>query len=174
MKKEKNFLLFEILSTVFILILGTVLHFTFAFSNNNPIVGIFSAVNESTWEHLKLLFFPMLITIIIGFFVKNKSINYVCNKTKGLIIALSFIIVFFYTYTGVIGTNYAFLDISSFFIATLLGQIYAYIKNKSNCPCNISFLVILFLLLFSFIFFTFFTPHICLFKDTVTKLYGIN
>lgn len=56
----------------------------------------------------------MLITIIIEFFVKNKSINYVCNKTKGLIIALSFIIVFFYTYTGVIGTNYAFLDISSF------------------------------------------------------------
>ena len=116
----------------------------------------------------------MLITIIIGFFVKNKSINYVCNKTKGLIIALSFIIVFFYTYTGVIGTNYAFLDISSFFIATLLGQIYAYIKNKSNCPCNISFLVILFLLLFSFIFFTFFPPHIGLFKDPVTNLYGIN
>lgn len=82
MKKEKNFLLFEILSTVFILILGTVLHFTFAFSNNNPIVGIFSAVNESTWKHLKLLFFPMLITIIIGFFVKNKSINCVCNRTN--------------------------------------------------------------------------------------------
>ena len=135
MKYEKIFLLFEILSTVFILILGTILHFTFTFSNNNPIVGIFSAVNESTWKHLKLLFFPMLITIIIG-------------------------------------TNYAFLDISSFFIATILGQIYAYIKNKNNCPCNISFLVIL--LLFSFIFFTFFPPHIGLFKDPVTNLYGIN
>lgn len=114
----------------------------------------------------------MLITIIIGFFVKNKSINYVCNKTKGLIIALSFIIVFFYAYTEIIGTNYAFLDISSFFIATILGQIYAYIKNKNNCPCNISFLVIL--LLFSFIFLTFFPPHIGLFKDPVTNLYGIN
>ena len=135
MKYEKIFLLFEILSTVFILILGTILHFTFTFSNNNPIVGIFSAVNESTWKHLKLLFFPMLITIIIG-------------------------------------TNYAFLDISSFFIATILGQIYVYIKNKNNCPCNISFLVIL--LLFSFIFFTFFPPHIGLFKDPVTNLYGIN
>ena len=114
----------------------------------------------------------MLITIIIEFFVKNKSINYVCNKTKGLIIALSFIIVFFYTYTRVIGTKYAFLDINSFFIATILGQIYAYIKNKNNCPCNISFLVIL--LLFSFIFFTFFPSHIGLFKDPVTNLYGIN
>lgn len=72
--------------------------------------------------------------------------------------------------TIIIGTNYAFLDISSFFIATLLGQIYAYIKN--NYPCNISFLVIL--LLFSFIFFPFFPPHIGLFKDPVTNLYGIN
>lgn len=70
--------------------------------------------------------------------------------------------------TIIIGTNYAFLDISSFFIATILGQIYAYIKNKNNCPCNISFLVIL--LLFSFIFFTFFPPHIGLFKDPVTNL----
>lgn len=88
----------------------------------------------------------------------------------GLIIALSFIIVFFYAYPEIIGTNYAFLDISSFFIATILDQIYAYIKN--NCPCNISFLVIL--LLLSFIFFPFFPPHIGLFKDPVTNLYGIN
>lgn len=72
--------------------------------------------------------------------------------------------------TIIIGTNYAFLDISSFFIATILDQIYAYKKN--NCPCNISFLVIL--LLFSFIFFPFFPPHIGLFKDPVTNLYGIN
>ena len=65
MSKKSSILKFEIISTIFIMIVGTLLHFTFGWSNNNPLVGTFSAVNESTWEHLKLLFFPMLIIPII-------------------------------------------------------------------------------------------------------------
>ena len=68
---------FQIFSTIFVMILGTLLHFTYEWFGENLFIASFSAVNESTWKHLKLLFFPMLITIIIG-------------------------------------TNYAFLDISSF------------------------------------------------------------
>ena len=48
--------------TIFIcLILGILLHFTYEWAGENIIVGIFSAVNESTWVHLKLAFYPMLI-----------------------------------------------------------------------------------------------------------------
>ena len=68
MLKKKYVLIFEIVSTIFIMILGTLLHFTYKWSNNNVIVGTFSAINESTWEHLKLIFFPMLIILIIGLF----------------------------------------------------------------------------------------------------------
>ena len=57
-----------IFSIIFTLVLGTILHFTYTWSNNNPFIGSFSAVNESTWEHLKLVFFPMLITVFIGYF----------------------------------------------------------------------------------------------------------
>ena len=70
---------FEIISTIFIIILGTLLHFTYNWSNNNSIVGIYSSINESTWEHLKLVFYPMLITTIIGNTLYKKSIpNYIC------------------------------------------------------------------------------------------------
>ena len=58
----------QIFSIIFTFILGTLLHFTYKLSGNNQLVGVFSAVNESTWEHLKLVFFPMLLTIIIGYF----------------------------------------------------------------------------------------------------------
>lgn len=51
----------------FISILGVLLHFTYEWSNDNPAVGLFSAVNESTWEHLKLIFFPMLLLTMIEF-----------------------------------------------------------------------------------------------------------
>ena len=50
---------FQIFSTIFVMILGTLLHFTYEWSGGNLLVASFSAVNESTWEHLKLLFYPM-------------------------------------------------------------------------------------------------------------------
>ena len=92
-----SILKFEIISGILIMIFGTLLHFTFEWSNNNLLIGTFSAINESTWEHLKLLFFPMLITTIIGYFIKGKEIpNYLCSKVLGIIFSMCFIVIFFY------------------------------------------------------------------------------
>ena len=165
MLKKNSILIFEIISSIFIMILGTLLHFTFKWSNNNVIVGTFSAINESTWEHLKLIFFPMLITLVIGYFYKEKNTsNYLCAKVLGIIVAIVFIITFFYTYTGIIGKNFAIVDITSFFIAVVLGQYVAYKKMKLKSSCNkVIAIIILLVLYFCFLIFTFFPPHIALF-----------
>lgn len=121
---KKKIRKYQILSIFFTFILGTILHFTYKWSGENKIVGLFSAVNESTWEHLKLLYFPMLITTIIGLSYFRKDVpNLLCSKTIGIIVALSFTVVFFYTYTGVLGRNIAAIDIASFFIATIFRRI---------------------------------------------------
>ena len=170
-----SILKFEIISGILIMIFGTLLHFTFELSNPKAIVGAFSAINESTWEHLKLLFFPMLITTIIGYFIKGKEIpNYLCSKVLGIIFSMCFIVIFFYTYTGIIGTNFAIIDISSFFIAVILGQYISYKKMKSMNSCNIIIPIITLLILyFCFLIFTFAPPHIALFKDPLTGMFGI-
>ncbi|MBR3133534.1 MAG: hypothetical protein IKG42_05700 [Clostridia bacterium] len=172
-KKIRNF---QIFSIVFTLTLGALLHFTYEWSGGNKIVSLFSAVNESTWEHLKLVFYPMLITTIIGYFYLGKDYsNFLCSKTKGILVAISFIIFFFYTYTGIIGRNFAIIDISSFIIATILGEItsYLFIINTTKCN-NKTSKIILTILLLCFITFTFITPKIGLFKDPVTGTYGIQ
>lgn len=175
MPKKSSILKFEIISTIFIMIVGTLLHFTFGWSNNNPLVGTFSAVNESTWEHLKLLFFPMLISTIIGFSYKWKVIpNYLCAKVLGIILAMSFVVIFFYTYVGIIGTNFAIVDIGSFFIAVGLGQYVAYQKMQSTSSCsNVIPIIILLVLCSCFLFFTFFPLHIALFEDPIIGSFGI-
>lgn len=175
MTKKSSILKFEIISTIFIMIAGTLLHFTFEWCNNNPLVGTFSAVNESTWEHLKLLFFPMLISTIIGFFYKGKDIpNYLCAKMLGIILAMFFVVIFFYTYIGIIGRNFAILDILSFFIAVVLGQYMSYKKMQSESSCNnVIPIIILIVLCLCFIVFTFFAPNIALFKDPITGTFGI-
>lgn len=173
MNKEK-IKKYRCLSILFTFVLGTLLHFTYEWSNENQIVGIFSAINESVWEHLKLLYFPMLITIIIGYFyIKRDAPNFLCTKTIGILISMMFTVVFFYTYTGILGKNYAFIDISSFFIATILGEYAAYLLmiNKFSCnkKCGIIVLIIIGI---CFILFTYNPPRIGLFKDPITGGYG--
>lgn len=174
MKKNKV-LKFTIFSGIFVMILGTLLHFTYEWSGDNTFVAAFSAVNESTWEHLKLLFYPMLLTTIIGYFHLGKtSPNFLCARLLGILTAILFTIVFFYTYTGVIGTNFAFIDISIFFVAVILGELVSYKRLTSNCSCNNYFSIFLIIALFiCFITFTYFTPEIGLFRDPVTGLFGI-
>ena len=176
MKDDKSFSKFQVFSTIFSLIAGVLLHFAYEWSENNTFVGLFSAVNESTWEHLKLIFFPMLITLIIGYFIlKNAFPNYICAKTIGIITAMLFTIIFFYTYTGIIGTNYDFLNISTFFIAVILGEYITYKLTSNKFACNRYFYtIILILLTFYFFIFTFNPPKIGLFKDPIDNSYGIQ
>lgn len=175
MYNKKSIKIFQIVSAIFVAILGTILHFTYGWSNNNVFVSLFSAVNESTWEHLKLLFFPMLITIIIGYFYIGKDFpNFICAKTIGILSAISSTIILFYTYTGILGYNLATLNIILFYISVIIGEFIAYKLMLSNFICNKKIaILILLLLLFSFIFFTFNPPKIGLFLDPITNTYGI-
>ena len=110
----------QIFASIFCLILGTILHFTYEWFNYNVMVGLFSAVNESVWEHLKLLFYPMFFISIIGYFkIGRKLCNYWYTQMIGVVFALIFVVVFFYTYTGIIGKNFFLLDIASFIIFTV-------------------------------------------------------
>ena len=173
MDKTKKY---QIFSIIFACILGTLLHFTYKLSGENSFVASFSAVNESVWEHLKLLFFPMLLTTIIGYFYIGKDLpDFLCSKTFGILVSMLFIIVFFYTYTGIIGKSFILIDISSFFVAVILGEYLAYKLMINNFNCNnITAIITILFLLTCFITFTFFTPKIALFKDSVTNQYGIT
>ena len=173
---KTKLLRFEIIMTIFIIIAGILLHFSYKWSNENQIVGIFSAVNESTWEHLKLVFFPMLITIIIGtLYYKDDYENYLCIKTKGLILSLVSIIILFYTYSGILGNNISAINIAIYIISIIIGQIYSYNKLNDIAICNNKIaIVVLITLLISFITFTFYTPEIGIFEDPTTNTYGNN
>lgn len=176
MLKKNSILMLEMISTLFIMIMGVLLHFTFEWSHNNVIVGLFSPINESVWEHLKLLFFPMLISTMIVYVYKGKKVeNYLCAKVVGILSALFFLVFFFYTYTGIIGKNLAFVDISSFFIAVIIGQYVSYQKMQEQCFCiNLVAPIILLMISLSFFLFTFFPPQIGLFQDPITKTFGIE
>jgi ethanolamine utilization microcompartment shell protein EutS len=72
---SKKVLVYEIVGAVFIVFLGSALHFTYELSGKLVFVGAFSAVNESVWEHLKLAFWPSLIWMLIEYVPLKKQTN---------------------------------------------------------------------------------------------------
>ena len=172
--KKKNILLFEVISFFVISVLGVLFHFLYEWIGGN-FIGSFSAVNESTWEHLKLLFFPTVLTIVIGSIYLKDYKNYITVKTRGLFLGMAFIVVFFYTYTGIIGNHYSFLDIGSFFVAAFIVELYTLRSiNSDNYYNNYIYSYILIITMSLFIIFTFSTPKINLFKDPINNTYGIK
>ena len=59
--EKRSLALWQFGGYVFTSALGTLLHFLYDLTGENVAVSFFSAVNESTWEHMKLLFFPMFL-----------------------------------------------------------------------------------------------------------------
>lgn len=157
-------------------LLGTLAHFLYYWLDNSGFIAPFSGVNESTWEHMKLLFWPMLIYAVIQSFFFGNYKSYWCIKLRGILLGLVLIPVIFYTYNGVIGPSPDFINIAIFFISLAIAYIYeSHLLKEDTLPCKnpaiaISILIFIGIL---FVVFTFQTPEINIFKDPITKTYGI-
>ena len=171
----KNKGLWQIMGFAVTSFLGTIFHFLYDWSGNSAWASLFSAVNESTWEHMKLLFFPMLLFAIVqGFFFKDFE-GFWCVKAKGILLGIILIPVIFYTYNGAFGKSPDWLNISIFFISALIVYYYEWrqLKKESDCKHKRLSVLILVILAALFILFTFFAPSVNLFKDPITQTYGI-
>ncbi|MBR4026823.1 MAG: hypothetical protein IKJ01_04615 [Lachnospiraceae bacterium] len=151
---------------LFVTISGVLLHFAYNFSGQNGIVGLFTPVNESTWEHLKLLFFPMLLLTVWDLFkIEEPSEAFLPARLSGIIAGMIFIVVVFYTITGIIGKSIDWLNITIYFLSVLFAfwiekKIYG--KNKIlTTSLSIGILILLSVL---FVSFTFSPPNIGLFQ----------
>lgn len=162
-------------------IVGSLMHFIYEWSGNGIIVGVFSPVNESVWEHLKLTFWPMLLWWSLGYFILNKSnpispAKWFFSCVTAELICPLVIVSFYYTYTGAFGIESLILDIFSLLLGLTLGQVLALhvYKHAKLGPgyFNIA-IAILALMAMTYTMFTFSPPHLPLFKDGPTGKYGI-
>ena len=114
---------------IFISVLGVLLHFTYEWFGDNAVVGLFSAVNESTWEHLKLLFFPFLLLTILEVLLRGNMLpeQFLPARVLGILAGMGGIVVGFYTLQGVLGRNYDALNIALYFAGVLLSL---FVENK--------------------------------------------
>ena len=155
---------------------GTLLHFLYEWLGDAAWIAPLSGVNESTWEHMKLLFWPMFIFAIAERFFFRDREDFWCIKLRGILLGLILIPILFYTYNGVIGKSPDWINIVIFFISAAIAYVYETRQfNRGDVPCKSSkrafgTLVAIALL---FVVFTFFTPRIGIFRDPLTGTFGI-
>jgi hypothetical protein len=175
--EKRRILFFELVGIIFIIVFGSILHFTFEWSGRQAVVGVFSAVNESVWEHLKLGFWPAVVFALIEFkYLKKATNNFLFAKTIGIYLIPVVIMVIFYSYTAILGESILVIDILSFVIAVIVGQLVSYrLLTWKTLPYNLGrvSLIALILLGFAFVLFTFYPPQLPLFQDPITGEYGI-
>lgn len=161
---------------IFTSIAGVLLHFLFDWTNQSIIVSPFSAVNESIFEHTKLLFFPMLVFAII----ENKYIgkgyeNFWCIKKNGIMLGIVLIPVLYYTINGVFGQTPDWVNIAIFFLSVAVvyyAETRMFKSNKVECKKDDKAIMTLVIIAVLFAVLTFVTPKIPFFKDPITNTYG--
>ncbi len=173
---KRNISLWQFLGFAVTALLGTLLHFLYDWTGSS-FTALFSAVNESTWEHMKLIFFPMFFfSIAESLFIGKEYKNFWCIKLRGIAVGLLLIPILFYTLGGIFGTTPDWVNIAIFFISAAASYICeTKLFKKDSIPCKYPKAVffILFLIAVLFAVFTFTPPEIPLFQDPIDGSFGI-
>jgi uncharacterized MnhB-related membrane protein len=167
----------EMVGIGFVILFGTLLHFVYKCTNQNKIVGLFSPVNESVWEHLKMLFVPMLLYSAVEYFaVGNQFPNFIAGKVIGAVYGMITILIIFYTYTGITGRHFLWADILAYFFGVWAAFAYCWqiiSQSDAGSATQCVALIVAMVLIVSFAVFTYYPPHIPLFLDPIHKVYGV-
>lgn len=162
-----------------IFFLGSLFHFLYALAGKSPIVGAIAAVNESVWEHQKLILLPMIGWWTLYFLFRKGSSQIDSRKwfsalLVSLIVSILVIPFAYYFYSGALGLHLLVVDILIFLLAVTAGQCLGmhFYRHSKGIPVYASIIAILLIVLL-FIAFTFAPPHLPWFQDSLTGQYGI-
>ena len=162
---------------LFTVLAGTALHFLYAWSGESAWAAAVSAVNESVWEHMKLLYVPLfLLSMVQLCFQGRTSSTYRAARAASALCGTALIPVLYYTYTGALGRHFLAADIAVFLLsaaaALLLDRTFRRRDALSAGWQQLLGLLLLWGVLFLFLYLTFRPCRIPLFQDPVTGGFG--
>lgn len=173
---RKAILKWEMYGILFIVLMGSFLHFIFELSGGLTAVALVGAVNESVWEHLKLGFWPAFIWAIIEFFVfGRRTRNFLLAKGTSITL-IAFLITGVYYSSVALGIETLAIDIGNFVVSIVISQVISYrimLIQKKYRILNMIGVVLIIVNLASFSLLSYYPPRCPLFKDSVTGGYGI-
>ncbi len=162
-------------AVIIISILGTLAHFMYEISGHNKFIALFAAVNESTWEHIKIALTPSLLWGLYDGFVYGTNPNYFPAKTLSLLTIIVGIPLVFYGFKTVFKKSVLWVDILLFSAAIICSQ-WVFRLIIDSPPMNFIFeylgTVGLFIIFGSYMVLTLQPFENFIFEDPISKKYG--
>ena len=176
---DRKWKTWEVIGLLVTLALGNLLHFVYEWSGDSPLTAPIAAVNESTWEHMKLLAVPWILFSLVERAARGRSGGTVpMARALGLLAGLAAIPLLYYTYRGILGFDVMAVDILIFQAAVLLGFWVSWRVQRTgrwtSPAAQIAGVLALLAVLTLFVVWTYRPPHLPLFCDPVTGRYGIQ
>ncbi len=162
----KKLVLWDILLFVVVGILGPVLHFASPTVSPIPLLHFIAPINESIWEHLKLLYYPAVLVALVRRLMTGKLQHGILTTfAEGILLSMLLIIILFYTYSGIIGNIYLWADVLIFYFSDLVLTLYVHIRSSRQKKSSLPGLLILLLLAGCFFYFSLYPLNIGLFQE---------
>lgn len=168
----------KIISIIFIFLLCFLFHFVYELLPCT-ITAIFFPVNESIWEHIKMIYTAIIFNGFVEYIILKKSNVQFNNFTTSLFIsALTMIPIFLIIYLplyNIFGPKFM-LNIGIMLIVIIISQIISFyiLKSKKNSKLDFISLLLIMISFVVFSYLTYHTPKVKLFYDIQKQKYGIN
>lgn len=165
------------ISILIISILGTLAHFLYEISKHNKVMALFTAVNESTWEHIKIALTPTFLYGLYDGLIYGANANYFSAKLVSLLVIIIIIPLLFYSYQLITKKSILGIDICIFYIAIILAQMsFGYIIDLEPVSFFIQYLscIGLFVVFGFYMVSTLLPSKNFLFKDPISNKYGLK
>lgn len=116
----ENWWIILIVETVAVTLIGSLLHFVYEWSGENKFIGVFAAVNESTWEHVKLALSGVFCCTLVDVWFLGSNPNYWLARSASFVVPVIVIPIIFYGYTAFTRRAVLPVDIVTFAVAAFL------------------------------------------------------
>lgn len=145
----------------------------------NALFSLFFPVNESVFEHLKMMFTSIIFHGVIDYLLlrcfRQKKDDFLVSLFLSACASIPIFLIIYLPFYYLMGEN-MFLNLSCLFITVLISQVISYfvLKSSNFNKLNMVSLFGLILVYIIFGFLTYYPPINDLFFDLVHEKYGIN
>ena len=172
-RERDNLFWWCVSGVVAVAILGTLLHFLYDWTGESALAKPFSAIDESTWQHMKIMYFPMILFgAVEWWFFREEYPCFFGVKLVEILVGLLLIPILFYTYNGAFGKSPDWLNITIFMVADICAYAVEYMlfkRAEGGCRkvWSVLSLTVIIVIGALFVTFTYAPPNLPLFISPV-------
>lgn len=160
---------YTLIGILVLFVVGSLFHFLYSLTGECFIVGLFVPINESIFEHTKMVILPIFIWWFIFYLFRKKDLFVNAWFTSALIAMISAIIaipMLFYFYSQAFGIESLVIDILILLISLAIGQILGlhYYRHGKGIEYHFA-IVLMIVIIILFAFFTINPPAFPIFNS---------